>query len=88
MERKKISLECLAKLLGISSDISLCSPCPPLNTNQPEATTSAVGSAGSRLPEAEECWKTWGWRGQREGISPCPSRQPGEGQHPFFSSQL
>lgn len=44
-------------------------------TNQPEAMTSAMGSASLLLPGAEEHWKTWGRSGEREGITVCPSRE-------------
>lgn len=85
-EKKKISLECLSKLLGISSHISLCSLRPPLTQisqrlrHQPWGLSFTPARSRGALDEAMGM----------EGIPVCPgwSRQPGEGQHPPVSSEL
>lgn len=86
--KEKKSLECLAKLLGISSDISLCSLCPPLTQISQRLRHQAWGLL-LLLPWAQEHSKM-GCRGEREGstVHPSRNRQPGDGQHPLLSSQL
>lgn len=86
--KEKKSLECLAKLLGISSDISLCSLCPPLTQISQRLRHQAWGLL-VLLPWAQERSKM-GCRGEREGstVHPSSNRQPSDGQHPLLSSQL